>query len=361
MFDELDILIDLNLEPNSIKKLQIQCRILESIISSWSYHDDISINTHIFTDSYESNKHEYEHILISNSIEYFSQSFELTNKTNNYTPNEPNLKPELIDKIYKLNEQGIKFEFANHANKPIELISDELVIPMCCQGKNRSQFLFYYLKYLEKISNISGKRFFTTYPTSGNEFVSLLDKHDYPLNNHNILGGFVSTHKSDAFSKVIGSIYNCGEKARSPHIFDKLLKIPQEYLPKELVNMELHKYKSSKYNIFDLKSSDSEKIKRLYKKYLFNLTELENLFITIKQVALTRITWICCSDESFINLINLIFEISFTSIKPIQTNNIRIVYNGTNDIFQGSNIKSNILEEYFYKIKKTFICKYANL
>jgi hypothetical protein len=243
--------------------------------------------------------------------------FNCSNQLNNIIYTLTNSQISLLD---KLNNLGIYFEFGVGPEEKIKIIPSDIIFPICCVGKNRSQYLFYYFANLKKLTpNI----FILGYPASADEISTIIK----PKPN-SVLGGFVVPYKSDGFSQAIKSSFG-EEYARSIHVFDKVIRNQENYLSNELKNLEPYKYKSTSLDIY---KKDSGQIKNLYLNYYLDPVKLSQL---LNQNL--RINYICASPESFMNLCEVINFIS-ESNKSINLNKIRIIYFGFNDIFQRSSV-----------------------
>ncbi len=273
-------------------------------------------------------------------IKFFvSNNFILNNQINNI-PYEP-LSNQILSKIHTLSNLGLCFEFVTE--QPIRINPNDILFPICCVGKNRSQFLFYFLKKLQSQSNT---QFQVGYPMSCDELSTII--YDNPSS---ILSGFVVPYKSDTFSKSVQNIVGF-EVSRSIHPFDSIIKNPEPYLSNDLKNFETSKYKTSTFDIF---GSDKPLIQKLFIEYYLNPNNIQqivkNQYSEYKNV---YIIYICASPESYINLINLMdWMVTQGHIKTFL--NTRIVYLGIQDIFQRSSVNTNILKEFESKIKSFFI------
>jgi hypothetical protein len=300
--------------------------------------------------------------LNNNYIEFISTGIQMSNILNEYIP-DLIYDDDFYNILNELHDTGIIFDTKFNSDYVIEIGSREIVFPVCCVGKNRSQYLFYYLKYLE---SQNPNHFVVGYPSSGDELSVITDylKSNQMLNqilNHNILTSYSTQYKKDIISSSISKSFGIinpdklSDIPRSIHIFDKIFKQKDLYNDRDLKNFEPYKYNINKYDIFDKTNNQIyEKIIKLYIKYFLtpeNLLEITNFNIPYK---MKKITYICMSDKSFYNLTKC-----FCSIKnvypKIKLNNVRIVYFGTPDIFQRSNIKDYVLNDYkekiFYSIK----------
>ena len=62
-----------------------------------------------------------------------------------------------------------------------------------------------------------------------------------------------------------------------------------------------------------------------------------------------KITYLCLSSELFYNMCSLL-NLMKNENKSLNLKNVRIVYFGINDIFQGSTIKNEVLNNFVEKI-----------
>lgn len=372
---ELDLFINLkNINDNELfNKLCLELK--KSIVSEWKLQK--SNNDNIFDNdknlyNYKLNviksndySNDYSNIDINNSINlsnfenYIINGISNTNKINEFD-GDIIFDVEKIDLLTNLHNNGVQFDMRFNLDHKIKINSNEILFPMCCVGKNRSQFMFYYLKKLQGMTNIN---FEVGYPSSGDE-LSVLN--DYILNsisnsisnsndnNKNILSSFFPQYKKDNFSKVIGeslditNLDGLNQISRSIHIFDKILKIKQEYLLNDLKNFETNKYKENKYNIFD-DNPDYLKIKILFEKYFLlpnNLLEIINYDKYNDELnKINKITYICMSDKSFLNICKCLNSI-LSKYPNLKLYNIRIIYFGIKDIFQKSTIKQEDVQNF---------------
>ena len=360
-FNELDSFINLE-NINDIKfKNNLFLELKNSIIPEWKIKksDEIILNKNDkinFDINLYNNNHNYQ----SNFENHIINGLANTSKINEFD-SEIIFDSEKIKVLKKLNDFGIQFDMRFNTDYQIKINSGEIIFPMCCVGKNRSQYLFYYLK---KIQGITGVNFEVGYPSSGDELSVMVDFLSNNENiNKNVLSSFFPQYKKDNFSKVIGyllneSIYDeINHMPRSIHVFDKVLKIKQDYFAGDLKNFETHKYKENKFNIFE-DNLNYLKIKILFEKYFLlpnNLIEVINLNQDDSK-KISKITYICMSDKSFYNLC-LCFNSIVIKYPNIKLNNIRIVYFGIRDIFQKSNIKQEDMDNFKQKIDQSFLFK----
>jgi hypothetical protein len=253
-----------------------------------------------------------------------------------------NLPVELMDKINILNNYGVKFELKNNPEYKFKIKSDELIFPICCVGKNRSQYLFYFFKYFQtKFTN----PFYLGYPASGDELSTI-----YNPTSTFVLGGFIVPYKSDCFSKSIESTFG-KEISRSIHVFDSIIRNPEPYLSNELANLEINKYRVTSLDIYN---SESNLIKKLYIKYYLNPNNIRNILSN----EYLLITWICLSPESLEKLIKLLCILKQAD-DSLDLSNTRIIYFGFNDIFQGSKVNKIQLDKLNQCLINSFVfeCK----
>lgn len=265
---------------------------------------------------------------------YVINEFNKVNKENNLDYQE--IPKETINKIVELQGLGLQIEFSL-----IKINKNDVIFPICDIGKNRSQFMFYYLKNLQ--DNFDS--FFTTgYPTSGDELNTiLLDS------NSSVLSGFQVPYKSDCFSVSLISLIGF-EYSRSIHIFDKILKEQQEYIHLDLKNLESHKYRNHKYNLYEKNRRDAIFIKDLFKKYFLNPNNIKKVLGSDSN----DIIYLCLSPISFINLSNLLYLIKEND-KSINFANTKIIYFGIKDIFQRSSVNQMQLNDLIKKINSSVI------
>ncbi len=258
------------------------------------------------------------------------------NFTNTQSNIDYNLTNTQINTIKKLVDLGINFDMKNLPDKKISISSSDILFPICCVGKNRSQYLFY---YFANLLNTNPQLFNLCYPASGDELSTIIKS-----KSNSVLGGFTIQYKSDGFSQAIKSSFG-NEYSRSFHVFDKLIRKPESYLPTELKNLEDFKYKNTLIDIYD---KDSDQVKDLYLNYYLNPDKLNELLENNH-----RINYICASPESFINLLEVLMYVS-ESNKSIDWKNVRIIYFGFNDIFQRSSVNQIELNTLNQKLLNTF-------
>ena len=85
-----------------------------------------------------------------------------------------------IEKIIVLSNLKMRFEFGY-----IKISPNYLIFPICDVGKNRSQFMFYYLKNIQALYN---NVFLTGYPSIGDELKSIIEK------SHGVLSSIIKLH-----------------------------------------------------------------------------------------------------------------------------------------------------------------------
>ena len=353
-FNELDLFTNLENIKDIFIKDKLSLELKNSIIPEWKIISDtklINNNDKIFINiNYQSN---FESDIETDFVNHISNGITNTNQINEFD-SEIVFDIEKIKLLKKLHDFGIQFDMRFNLEYKIKIKSNEIVFPMCCVGKNRSQYLFYYLKKIQGLSEIN---FEVGYPSSGDELSVMID---YLLNdennNKNRLSSFFPQYKKDNFSNVIYKSLNITnphgltEVSRSIHVFDKILKIKHEYLVNELKNFEIHQYKENKYNIFDC-NQDYLKIKMIFEKYFLlpdNLLKILNYDLD-KTKKINKITFICASDKSFYNLC-LCFNSLTIKFPKVNLDKIRIVYFGIKDIFQKSNIKEKDIDIFKQKI-----------
>lgn len=242
-----------------------------------------------------------------------------------------------LDTIKKLVDLGVQFDMKNSPDKKILITDYDLVFPICCVGKNRSQYLFY---YFENLLRTNPNKFILGYPASGDELSTIIKS-----KSNSVLGGFTIQYKSDGFSLAIKSSFGT-EYSRSIHVFDKLIRREEAYLPSELKNLEEFKYKNTKFDIYGF---ESNQVEELYLNYYLNPKKLNELLN-----GSYRINYVCASPESFVNLCEVLVYTSELN-SSIDWSNIRIIYFGFNDIFQRSSVSNLELQNLQNLISSTFI------
>ena len=263
---------------------------------------------------------------ITDYAEYIKNGFKTTNKNNGLLEE---LTLENINVMTDLHKLGVEFEFSI-----INILDNDVIFPICDVGKNRSQFLFYYLKNLQSKFN---NAFFIGYPASGDELNTI-----FVENKSSVLSGFQVPYKSDSFSNAMYSVFG-KEYSRSIHIFDSVLKEEEPYSNQDLQNLEYFKYKNHKYDIFN---KDCDFIKELFKKYYLNPDNLRKV-INCDEFTNYRITYLCLSPSSFISLSDLLYRLNK------KMSNVKIVYFGVQDIFQRSSINQSQLNDFITKINSS--------
>lgn len=376
--------LDLYINLESIDDIELKNKLIlelkNSIVPEWmiqkSICNKISKNDNLIINNYKFNitqTNEHNSNMDINNLDdldnpddfynYILEGIENSNKINEFD-GEIIFDKEKIKVLKKLNDFGIIFDMRFNKNHQIKINSNEIIFPMCCVGKNRSQYLFYYLKNIQGLSDVN---FEVGYPSSGDELSVMIDYLDgYKINgitntntNKNVLSSFFPQYKKDNFSNIVTNSLNIinpdgnpdglNPIARSIHVFDKILKIKQDYLINELKNFETHKYKENKYDIFNCENT-KVKIKILFEKYFLlpdSLIKIIN-YNQYNSKKINRITFICLSDKAFYNLC-LCFNSLTQKYETIQLNNIRIVYFGIGDIFQKSNIKQDVISNFKQK------------
>ena len=343
----IDLLLDIENIKSPKLKYNIQTELKNSLISTFQISNSIELELN------QLNKSNHNQNMFSqlNFIQLISNGISNSNILNDFTP-DYNFDDNFYNLLNELNKNGAKF----NSEYIIEIKSKEIVFPICCIGKNRSQYIFYYLKKLEIMYP---NHFVIGYPSSGDELSVIADYLNSQFTNPNILSSYLTQYKKDSFSTSISKSFgitnpdNFPDIPRSIHIFDKVLKKNEPYENKNLKNFEFCKYNTNKYDIFDKNNYQIyEKIIKLYIKYFFtptNLLDLVNLNINYK---MEKITYICMSDKSFYNIC-MCFSTIKKTYPQINLNNIRIVYFGIQDIFQRSSIKDIVLCDFKQKIIKS--------
>lgn len=336
----------------------------KSLISDWKlekkYIHELNKKTSNIK-KLNNNSNPEQNIFGKKFIEFISTGIQMSNIINEYIP-DLIYDNDFYNIIDELHQSGMIFDTKFNSDYVIEIGSREIVFPVCCVGKNRSQYLFYYLKYIE---SENPTHFVIGYPSSGDELSVITDylKINQTQNqtqnqtlNPNILTSYSTQYKKDCFSSSVSKSFGIlnqdqlSDIPRSIHIFDKIFKQRDSYNDCDLKNFEPYKYNVNKYDVFDKTNNQIyEKIIKLYIKYFLtpsNLLEVTNFNISFK---MKKITYICMSDKSFYNLVKCFWQIK--KVYPgIKLNSIRIVYFGTPDIFQRSNIKDSVLNDYKQKL-----------
>lgn len=334
-------------------------KLKKSLISDWSVEKYVH-QLNIKKSNNKKSNHKTitkQNILDKNFIESISSGIQMTNIINEYIP-DLIYDDDFYNIINELHESGVIFDTKFNSDYVIEIGSREIVFPVCCVGENRSQYLFYYLKCIE---SENPTHFVIGYPSSGDELSVITDylttnQMSNETLNPNILTSYSTQYKKDCFSSSVSKslgILNPDQLSdipRSIHIFDKIFKQRDLYNNWDLKNFEPYKYNVNKYDIFNKTNNQMyEKIIKIYIKYFLtpsNLLEITNSNIPFK---MKKITYICMSDKSFYNIVNCFWQIK--KVYPdIKLNSIRIVYFGISDIFQKSNIKDNVLNDYKQKL-----------
>ena len=372
----LQELLDLDLDTDKFIKNQevIYNQIANSLVANWNWNWNLNRNTLItnyLLNTYNTNDKQIKLSKLVDNLEQESSNIKYNkyNKYNKYIQQsfissnslEKIVHPELtisqLEQFYYLNCKGVDFVFKSSPDIKIEIKQNDVLFPICCVGKNRSQYLFYYLKYLQSINhtnNLNG--FLVGYPSSGDEFSTILEQNSLNQSSGSVLSGFTVQHKPDGFSSAIKKSFGT-ELSRTIHVLDKILKNPEDFGSNELTNSEDHKYKSHRFDIF---KKDNIDIKLLYLKYFFNPENI-NLMLNHANQQIPyqkyRITYICASPQSFIRLVELFFILtqSDQNYNLGNLSNLRIVYLGFNDIFQRSSIKENEVENLKNNLDNTFV------
>ncbi len=343
----LQELLDLDISKIMPEKKHIYEHITQSLVSSWK----INTLNYNFTNNIINLKNNIQNNFYTNnsytSIEYkdyIKKSFDNNNNLNNIAF--PELSNNQVKQIYLLHCKGLEFVFKSCCEIKIDIRENDVIFPICCIGKNRSQYLFYYFKFLQAQCK---DKFFVGYPSSADELYTMVESKSSSLST--ILSGFTVQHKKDCFSSSIQKTFGF-EVSRSIHVLDKLLKNPEEFNSNELTNFEQYKYKSNKYDIYEKEYID---VKLLFLKYFVNPSNIINLLNNIfEEKKNYRITYICASPQSFIKLTEIFYILSQTD-KEINFNNTRIIYLGINDIFQRSSVNQIELDNLNIYLKDTFV------
>jgi hypothetical protein len=302
-----------------------------------------------------------KHINDSEYKNHILNSFNTSNQLND--SGKEDLTSDTVNKIYSLYKCGLMFQFKDSPTQIIPITKNDILFPICDVGKNRSQYLFYFLKHLQ---SHYPDTFIVGYPSSADEMASIFD---IGTHNQSILSSFVVGYKSDNFSeslykhvynKETGKLYSdtinnpFPEISRSIHVFDSLLKEREEYTNYDLKNYEKNKYRIHKYDIFDKDNKDLSNIKDLYKKYFLTPNNLRKIInLGTETPGIKRITYICMSTQSFITMCNILHLMKKYD-NLFDLSNIRIVYFAIKDIFQRSSFNQKILNDFMTKINSSF-------
>lgn len=297
--------------------------IKDSLIPNWQ------IPNNNFT--FINNIKKKENTKYNNFKDYIINEFYKINKENDFTED---LSNDIIDKILELSTFGVQFVFSL-----IKINKNDVIFPICDIGKNRSQFMFYFLKYLQTFYN---NQFTTGYPASGDELNTIIKE-----SNSSILSAFQVSYKSDCFSISLIDLLGF-EYSRSIHIFDKVLKDKEEYSLSDLKNFEIYKLKNHKYNIYDKNKSDTLFINDLFKKYFLNPENVKNILSNDTN----NIIYLCLSPSSFIILCNLFHYLKLND-ESLNLSNTKIIYFGLKDIFQRSSVNKKLLDDFIQKINSS--------
>lgn len=348
----LDQLLNLDNISNQ-EKYQKKSELYESIVSQWILPnpDKSIINANIFTQQ-KINPNPL------NFKSWISNCIDTSNELNEYTPDEKYTNDfyNLLEELYQF---GVVFDIKSDPDYIIQINQNSIVFPICCVGKNRSQYMFYYLKNLQALN--LNKSFEVGYPSSADELTAItsyLQSTKTKLSNQ-VLSSYSTPYKKDVFSSSIFNSFGLTnpdgltEIPRSVHTFDKILKYNSEYTSLDIKNFEHFKYKVNIFDIFNPINIEYTKIKELYIKYYFNPENLIKLYKDNSKDIIKRITYICLSDKSFYNFCLCMREIK-KSHPEINLSFIRIVYFGIQDIFQRTNIKNNVLTKYKEKFVSSF-------
>jgi len=339
------------------KKYQIKTDLYTSIVSQWILPnlDNSVIKKNIFIQQ-KINPNPL------NFKSWISNSINKSNKLNEYVPDD-DYNNDFYDVLEELYKFGVIFDIKSEPDNIIQINPNSIVFPICCVGKNRSQYMFYYLKNLQALNSNSNsdELFEVGYPSSADELSVItryLQSTETKLSNF-ILSSYSTPYKKDAFSSSISNSFGLTnpdgltEIPRSVHIFDKVLKYNSPFTSSDIKNYELYKYKTNIYDIFEPKNNLYTKIIVLYIKYFLNPKNLIKMYEINLTKKTNKITYICLSDKSFYNFCLCIREIK-KSHPEINLSFIRIVYFGIQDIFQRTSIKNDVLTKYKEKFVNAF-------
>ena len=356
--DGLTAFLNVDTLNNSNVKDKLYKKLKNSLIPKWNIsHELYGINDPSWNCITQTMKEKYTKKIITDAQykNHILTSFYTSNEIND--SGKEDLSNEMINKIYDLHKSGLTFHFKNSPTQIIPITKNDILFPICDVGKNRSQYMFYFLKNLQ---SHYPNTFLVGYPSSADEMASIFD-----INSHNqsILSSFSVGYKADNFSESLykdtkssstHKINPYTQVSRSIHIFDSILKEKEQYSSNDLKNYEKYKYRNNKYDIFDKNNKDLANIKELYKKYFLIPHNLRNI-INYGLVNKTnyRITYVCMSTQSFITMCNILHSIT-KSNGLIDMSNVRIVYFAIKDIFQRSSINQKILHEFKTRINSSF-------
>ena len=360
LFLNIEKIQDSNIKNKLYKKLKL------SLVAKWNILYDRELYFYNcpswkFIIQNENQIYVQKHINDYEYKNYILNSFNISNIIND--SGKEDLSNELINKIYDLYKYGVTFDFKDNSTKIIPITKNDILFPICDIGKNRSQYMFYFLKHLQ---SHYPNTFIVGYPSSADEMASIFDIN---IHNQSILSSFIVGYKSDNFSeslykyatnkeskKLYSDIFNnpFPEVSRSIHIFDSLIKEKEQYLNCDLKNYEKNKYRIHKYDIFEKDNKDLQNIKELYKKYFLTPNNLRKI-INSESInnSIQRITYICMSTQSFITMCNIL-HLMKKSDNLFDLSNVRIVYFAIKDIFQRSSVNQQILNDFRTKIKSSF-------
>lgn len=357
MLEYLDLLLNYQTIQNLEKKSIIELELYKSIVSEWvlSNPDKSIIKENILL------KQPFTPNPI-NFKSWISTCIKTSNKLNEYTPDE-DYGDDFYNMLEELYNFGIVFDVKSEPDYIIEINPSEIVFPICCVGKNRSQYLFYYLKNLQALN--SNKLFKVGYPASADELTVITDflQTNSSVKSSKLSNSFLSSYftpyKKDLFSSSISHTFNLTnpdgltEIPRSVHTFDKFLKYNSSYTSSDIKNFEPYKYNINKFDIFNSINGEYIKIKQLYIKYFLNSNNMIKIINSNSTNKINRITYVCLSDKSFYNFCLCINEIK-KKLPQTNLNGIRIVYFGIQDIFQRTSIKNDVLTKYKEKFVNAF-------
>lgn len=339
--------LDLLLDQDDVKILDKKYKdeIYNSLVSQWTIlePDKSIIKKYI---------HQEQNNDSVNFKSWITAGIKASNKYNEYVQDQV-YNENFYNMLMDLYNNGVMFDTKFNPEYIIEIKQNEIVFPICCVGKNRSQYLFYFLKNLQAHK----KSFEVGYPSSADELTVITDHlQAHKKSTQNVLSSYLTPYKKDAFSSAISYTFNLinpdgiKEITRSVHIFDKILKTSSSYLLSDIKNFETLKYKINNHDLFDpINNEFDDKIKLLYIKYFLNPSNL----IEISRTKIDRISYVCLSDKSFYNFCLCVGEVK-KKYPKMNLNSIRIIYFGIQDIFQRSSIKNDILIKYKEKIVNSF-------
>lgn len=145
-----DELINLLLNNKNIVYAELDYTIMElkkSLYSDWMMEKSIQqINIELLN----SKSNSEQMISKNNFIHHISNGIKTSNILNEYNQ-DLIYDDNFYNTLNNLYNFGVIFDTKFNSEYEIKINSREILFPICCVGKNRSQYLFYYLKYLESM------------------------------------------------------------------------------------------------------------------------------------------------------------------------------------------------------------------